>query len=230
MKNIYINLLFIFIFLFSNAQDLDLNKAGVKLQNKEDKIDTIVRLREVKVNYSYFSGLDFFIPYYYSPNYNFIPNYYSMNHVGLIDAKKSGVFSISFHQKVNKWKFGIGINYSNYKFSESKISSNYYMNYSFGDYSYTTLTTTINVISPILMFERFLNKNLYLGLHLGWNFINIRQEEKDLDYLYSNYRVYPPYTKFCLGYQFKLSNRLNFNLELGVGGGMTNTGVSYLVK
>jgi hypothetical protein len=205
------------LILFSSisvSQDLDLNKTNVKLK-KELKIDTIKRLNEIKFNYSYFSGLDYFFDRFAVVRHEmFFVNY--LDSIAIY-GRKSGVFSLSFQHRVNKWKYGLGFNYSNYRNYQSIFDFNYPI-FNFNYHIFTAFTT----------FERFIYKKLYLGLHLGGNFI---RQINYLDYeeVYSD-NEFLPYTKICLGYQFKLSNRLNFNLELGVGGSMTNTGFSYLVR
>ena len=188
MKYLFLISCFFFNFFISYSQDLDLKKTNIKL---EEKNQDIIERTSVKINYSYLSGLDLF----YSNNQD------------IINGSKSGIISLSFHYRANKWKYGIGINFSNYK-----ASYKYYVNISY------------RILTPFVTFERYVYKNLYVGVHLGYNFI------KSDSYFYEGYNIYLPYTKFCAGYQFKLSNRLNFNLELGVGGSMTNTGFAYLFR
>jgi hypothetical protein len=216
------------LFLFSSisfAQDLDLNKANVNLKNNEKKapkIDTIKRLNEIKFNYSYFSGLDFFVLEDFRTELYNDSNFYSRS------PRQSGSFSLSFHHRVNKWKYGVGINYSIYRAQdENEFYYNHWntLNNNLIHYDYLSY----NIFTTFAAFERVFYKKLYLGMHLGLNFIR-----KTATSIYFGEVVsrsnFLPYTKICLGYQFKLSNRLNFNLELGAGGSMTNTGFSYMVR
>ena len=228
MKYLVLISFIIFYFHFSYSQDLDLNKTDIKLEEKrntiklEEKRDTVKRISG-KINYSYFSGLDLF----YFDNQD------------KINGSKSGIISLSFHYRANKWKYGIGMNFSNYKASYNKYYDIQTINFIYSD----NLNTSNRILTPFVTIERFLNKNLYLGLHLGCNFIKTENKHliqyeyvtavtynvTDEKYQETFHRILP-YTKFCVGYQFKLSNHLNFNLELGVGGSMTNTGVSYLFR
>ena len=257
MKYLLLFSFIIFCFHFSYSQDLDLNKTDIKLEEKrdtvkrisviklEEKRDTVKRI-SVKINYSYFSGLDIYKPEINNPkpdlSYPFL-----FNDQDKTNESKSGIISLSLHYKKNKWKYGLGMNYSNYNISYRIPGDIYYSIdpiYSI-DYNYN-LNRSHKISTCFVTLEKFLNKNLYLGLHLGANFI--KTENK---YVYYSETVFPaisndiyvseenyqetfyqilPYTKFCVGYQFKLYNQLNFNLELGVGGSMTNTGVSYLFR
>lgn len=223
MKHILLISIGLILFSFiSVAQDLDLKNANVKLKNNEKKvpkIDTITRLNEIKFNYSYFSGLDFFL----------VPDVVNdtLNNINTINRSKSGVFSLSFHHRVNKWKYGLGLNYSNYKIQE-KVELIYYNLWNEPIYYSNIYNTNYNIFTAFTTFERFIYKKFYLGLHLGCNIIN--ENSEDLLNSEDRERYFLPYTKICFGYQYKLSNRLNFNLELGVGGSMTNTGVSYMFR
>jgi hypothetical protein len=210
MKYLLLISCFLFFILFSYSQDLDLNKTDIKIkvEQKIDEVKDTVNHVSMKINYSYLSGLDLFY----------------FNNQDKINGSKSGIVSLSFYYRANKWKYGIGMNFSNYS------SYKYFSNYSsYKYYDTQTLYTSYRILTPFLTFERYVYKNLYIGVHLGCNFI------KRESYFYEGYDVvesvnYLPYTKFCAGYQFKLSNRLNFNLELGVGGSMTNTGFAYLFR
>ena len=211
MKHILLITIGLILFTsISVAQDLDLNKTNVRLKNNEKKspkIDTITRRKEIKINYSYINGLDFVREYRDA-----------LDFVNYTDQSKFGTLSFSLHYKIKKWKYGFGINYTNYK-----SSLNYY------DYNLLSHegSLTENIITPLLSIDRYLNKNFYFGFHIGCNLNRMKYSEDSNN---NHSTSFLPYTKICIGYQFKLSNRLNFNLELGAGGSMTNTGVSYLVK
>ena len=244
MKYLFLISCFFFNFLISYSQDLNLNKTDIKLKVKH-KIEEVKDTVSMKINYSYLSGLDLFY----------------FNHQDKIIESKSGIISLSFHYRANQWKYGIGMNYSNYKtssnshYSSTSINSSYEEVYFINTITYdTVLSASHRILTPILTLERFLNKNLYVGVHLGCNFrktdnnYQISGDIKGVGYfkqdnsLVGDYKIpfndktqdvaYEifPYTKFCIGYQFKLSNHLNFNLELGVGGSMTNTGFAYLFR
>ena len=202
MKYLFLISCFFFNYFISYSQELDLNKTNINLV---EKTQDIIERTSVKINYSYLSGLDFF---------------YLRN-----NGSKSGIISLSFHYRVNKWNYGIGMNYSNYIAYDN-------------NYNLTSKSNTI-ILTPLVTFERYVYKKLYLGVHLGCNIIRdyfldksqyVFYGENDAFYEYVANIYYNRYIKFCAGYQFKLSNRLNFNLELGVGGSMTNTGFAYLFR
>ena len=222
-----------------------MNKSNIKLEEK--KRDTIERI-SVKINYSYLSGLDlFFGDYQTDRNRIEFEDYYGTD----LDknTSKSGIISLSFHYRANKYKYGIGMNFSNYK--ASYLGSDLGLGVNKQGANIYDLNININnshrILTPFVTIERFLNKNLYLGLHLGCNFIKTESKERErYNYIWSTpwgeelilydreksevRNVLFPYTKFCIGYEIKLSNQLNLNLELGIGGSMTNTGFAYLFR
>ena len=245
MKYLLLFSFIIFCFHFSYSQELDLNKTDIKLeveQKIEEVKDTVNHL-SMKINYSYFSGLDF------------LPLHFRFDNLIIerdkINESKSGIISLSLHYSVNKWKFGLGLNYSNYNSTYRNYEPDSMVNFYSSDYSHFNIVHSLNtshrILTPFVTLDRFFLKNLYIGLHIGCNFIRTEDKYYDLiappDYKSSSTDIanldnipkqiiyrFLPYTKFCVGYQFKLYNQLNFNLELGVGGSMTNTGVSYLFR
>jgi hypothetical protein len=159
-----------------------------------------------------------------------------------INVKALGLFGLRTAFFL-KYPFSLGL-----EIIYSKIVVNYIDNYEVFDYytqsniqKTTDLELTLNRLRIMAKFKYHFNitkkTDTYLSIGCGWNnaMYNLKKDNEPFDYdindfiyqLDANFFLFPVVFRNAIGINYSLFRNFNLNLEIGIGGPIISTGITF---